>query len=162
METNAWRVVDPWMKATPTSEGYGVYNIGWPVQCRNPLWAGRIWGTTAASWAVIWPSGNNEPKIPAGLHSLSTPWIKFVRRTLTLTAKDALRVVQPLIWDVPHLDENVWFRRRQQEQKGLPQSLICWGGCDRRMGDQSKEDGFGGQGLILFQIGLWAVQGQFV
>ena len=78
METNAWRVDDPWMRDAPPPEGDGVSNIGQPVRCRTPLREGRTWGTAAASWTVIWPDGNNEPKSPAVLHSLSFSPLGYV------------------------------------------------------------------------------------
>ena len=60
-ETDVQRVVDPWTRNAPPPEGGGVFNIVRPVWCRNPLWAGSTRGTTAtASWAVIWPAGNNN------------------------------------------------------------------------------------------------------
>ena len=62
METEAdtLRVVETWIQDAPTPERYEVYNIGWTVQWRYPIWAGRTRGTVnSASWAAIWPSGNN-------------------------------------------------------------------------------------------------------
>ena len=157
METDTWRVFKPWTRYAPPPEGGGVFNIGRPVRCRNPLWEGRTRDTFAASSrAMIWPVGNNGPNC-----SLFLPWIKFVRRTLTLIAKDTWRVVDQWTWDTPTTDGNVWVWRIRQAQKGLLQSPICWGCGDRCMGDQLKEDGFGGKVLLQFQIRLWAVQGQF-
>ena len=66
MDTDAWRVVEPWTQDGPPPEGGGFFNIGQPVRCCYLLWAGMTRGISAtASWAVIWPAGNNEPKIPA-------------------------------------------------------------------------------------------------
>ena len=163
MKTNTRSVVEPWMRNTPPPEGGGVCNIGLLVLCHNPLWTGRKIGTAAAaSWAVIWPDGNKKTKRPAGLWSLSPPCIWFVRRTLTLTTKEVRRIFDTWMWDAPPPDGNTWVRQIRRVWKGLLQSLIRWGGGDRRMGDQSRECGFGGQGLIIFQITLWAVQGRFV
>ena len=46
-------------------------------------------------------------------------------------------------------------------QKGLLQSPILLGRCDITMVYNPKGDGLVGQGLIIFQIGFWAVQGCF-
>ena len=136
MERNAWRVVDMWMWDTPPPEGDGAWNIGRLVRWHNPLWMGRTIGTTSAdSWAVILPDVNNESKIPAGIHSLSPSWIRFVRRTLTLTVKGAWRVVEPLLWDDPPPDGNIWVRQRWIMKKGLLRSIIFWEDGDRCMGE---------------------------
>ena len=163
METKSWRVVKPWMQYAPPPERGGVYNIFRPVWCSNPLWMGRTRGTAASdSWSVIWPAGDKEPKIPLDLRSLSLPYIRFFRNTLTLTAKDSWCVVETWMWYAPPPDGNILIRKRLWAWKGLLQSLIRLRGGNRRIGDQPKEGGFGGQGHILFQIGLWADQGRFI
>ena len=140
MEKNARRVVEPWIPDAPPLEEDGVWNISRPVRWHNHLWEERTRGTAAAfSQAMIWPAGNNKPKSPAGLCSLSSPCIRFVRSTLMLKAKDARHVFDPWIWDAPTPDGNVWVWQRQQAQKGLLQSLILWGGGHRHMGDKPKE-----------------------
>ena len=60
-DTGSQRVVEPWMRDLPPPEGGSVWNIGRPVQCRNPLWEGSTKETaTSASWAIILPYGNNN------------------------------------------------------------------------------------------------------
>ena len=158
MKTDTRSVFDLWTRDAPHPEGDGVYNIGLSVQCLNPLWSVRTIGTAdSASCAVIWPTGHNKPNIPAGLRSLSPSWIRFVRSILTLAAKDARRVVEPWTRDAPPPDGNVWVWRRLRARKGLLQSPILLGGGDSFMWYQPKRVVFGGQGLIIFQIGLWAV-----
>ena len=167
METETERdtccVVGTWMQDSSITEGGGVWNIGWLVRCHNPLSMVRKRGTAAAaSWYVIWPAGNYEPNIPTDLCRLSPPWIRFFRSTLTLMGKDAWNVFEPRMRDATLPDGNVWVRRRRRSRKRLLHSTILWGGGDRRMGDQPKEDGFGLQVLLPLQIRLWEVQGKFL
>ena len=163
MDTNARHVVNPLIQYAPPPEGGEFFNIGRPVRCCNPFWVGMTRGNVATtSWAAIWPAGNNEPKSPTVLCRLYPPRIRFSKRTLALTAKDGRRIFEPWIQDAPPPDGNVWVQRIWQAQKVLLQGLIRWGGGDRRMVDQPKEEKFRGQGLILFQIVLWALQGRFV
>ena len=134
-ETYTRRVVELWTQDSPPPIGYEVFNIGLPVRCRNPLWEGSTIGTAAAaSWAVILPAGNNEAKSPAGLCSLSTPWIGFVGRTLELTEKGDRSVVDPWTRDAPPPDGKVWFRRRRWAQKGLLEIKIRCGGGGQMYG----------------------------
>ena len=95
---------------------------------------------------MIWHAGNNEPKIPTGLRSLSCPWIRFVRRTLILTVKDYQCVFESWMLDSPPPDGNIRVLRIFQAQKGLLKSLIRWGGGDRHVGYQIKEEWYLGQG----------------
>ena len=162
METDTLCIHNPWTWYAPPPEGGGFCNIFQMVRCRNPLWEGSTRGTNiAASQAVILLSGDNEPKIHIGLHIISPPWIIFVSSTLILSSKYARSVVKLWTWDAPPPDGNFWFWRRRWAQKWIMQSLIWWGGSDRRIGDRTKEEGLGGQGLLLFQIVIWAFQGQF-
>ena len=72
-----------------------------------------------------------------------------------LTEKDAQRVVGTWMRDNPASDGTVWVWSRRWSWKGLLQIPIWWGGGDRRMGDQPREDGFGGKGLLFRRIGVW-------
>ena len=162
METDSQRVVEVWTLEAASIKGDRVCNIGLPVWCYNPLWMGSTRGTaTTAFLVVILPDRNNKPNILVGIHSLSPSFIRFVRSTLMLTAKDTRRVVELWMWDASPPDGNIWFQRRRQLWKGILKSLIHWGGDDRSMWDQTKDYWFLGQGLTLFQIGLWAVHGKF-
>ena len=128
METKNRRMVEPWMWCATPSEGDGVCNIGWPVRFCDLIWVGRARGNAvAASWAVIWPDGNNEPKSPEGIDIISLSWIRFVSPTLALTAKDAQSVVETWMQDALPPNGNIWVWGKRQSRKGLLRSLIHWG-----------------------------------
>ena len=61
--------------------------------------------------------------------------------SLTLTVKETRSVVKLWTRVFPPPDRNVRFGRIWRAQKVLLQSTILWGGGDRRMGDQVKEEG---------------------
>ena len=140
-ETDDHHIFEPWTRDAPTPEGGGIWNIGLLVQCRGILWEGsKIGSAAAASWAVIWMSGNNEPKIPASICSLSLPWIRLVRRIfiLALLENYTRHVVETWMWDAPPHDGNIWILRRLWAKKGLLQSPICWWGWWQAYGISAK------------------------
>ena len=75
-------------------------------------------------------------------------WWKIL--SLTLMMKDTRRVVKPWTRDALPPYGNAWVWKRRRAQKWPLQRY-----CDRRMGYQPTEDGFGGQILIFRSIGVW-------